>query len=58
MGARRSVVLLATGAHLPGEPIDNDTLARVAGSLPDDVLEGIQVKDAPLDRRSAHRRAV
>jgi 3-oxoacyl-[acyl-carrier-protein] synthase-3 len=40
----RSAVLLATGAHLPGEPIDNETLARVAGPLPDDVLEGIQVK--------------
>jgi 3-oxoacyl-[acyl-carrier-protein] synthase III len=40
----RSAVLLATGAHLPGEPIDNETLAQVAGPLPDDVLEGIQVK--------------
>jgi 3-oxoacyl-[acyl-carrier-protein] synthase-3 len=40
----RSAVLLATGAHLPGEPIDNEQLERVAGSLPADVLEGIQVK--------------
>jgi 3-oxoacyl-[acyl-carrier-protein] synthase-3 len=40
----RSAVMLATGAHLPGEPIDNDTLARVAGPLPEEVLEGIQVK--------------
>jgi 3-oxoacyl-[acyl-carrier-protein] synthase III len=40
----RSAMLLATGAHLPGEPIDNEQLERVAGSLPDDVLEGIQVK--------------
>jgi 3-oxoacyl-[acyl-carrier-protein] synthase-3 len=40
----RSAVLLATGAYLPGEPIDNEQLARVAGALPDDVLEGIQVK--------------
>jgi 3-oxoacyl-[acyl-carrier-protein] synthase III len=40
----RSAVLLATGAHLPGDPIDNALLERVAGSLPDDVLEGIQVK--------------
>jgi 3-oxoacyl-[acyl-carrier-protein] synthase III len=43
-GALRSAVLLATGAHLPGEPIDNEQLERVAGGLPDDVLEGIQVK--------------
>ncbi len=43
-GAMRSAVLLATGAHLPGEPIDNALLERVAGGLPDDVLEGIQVK--------------
>jgi 3-oxoacyl-[acyl-carrier-protein] synthase III len=40
----RSAVLLATGAHLPGEPITNEQLERVAGALPDDVLEGIQVK--------------
>jgi 3-oxoacyl-[acyl-carrier-protein] synthase III len=40
----RSVVLLATGAHLPGEAITNEQLERVAGSLPDEVLEGIQVK--------------
>jgi 3-oxoacyl-[acyl-carrier-protein] synthase III len=40
----RSAVLLATGAHLPGDPITNDLLARVAGPLPDEVLEGIQVK--------------
>ncbi len=43
-GPMRSAVLLATGAHLPGEPITNDQLERVAGPLPDDVLEGIQVK--------------
>jgi 3-oxoacyl-[acyl-carrier-protein] synthase III len=42
--AMRSAVLLATGAYLPGEPIDNELLARIAGGLPDDVLEGIQVK--------------
>jgi 3-oxoacyl-[acyl-carrier-protein] synthase III len=40
----RSALLLATGAHLPGEPITNEQLERVAGSLPDEVLEGIQVK--------------
>jgi 3-oxoacyl-[acyl-carrier-protein] synthase-3 len=40
----RSAVLLATGGHLPGDPISNEQLERVAGPLPDDVLEGIQVK--------------
>jgi 3-oxoacyl-[acyl-carrier-protein] synthase-3 len=40
----RSAVLLATGAHLPGDPITNEQLERVAGSLPQEVLEGIQVK--------------
>lgn len=40
----RHVSILATGAHLPGDPLDNDALARVCGPLPDDVLEGIQVK--------------
>ncbi|MGW7409695.1 3-oxoacyl-ACP synthase III family protein [Streptomyces sp. NPDC054833] len=40
----RHVSILATGAHLPGEPLDNDALARVTGPLPDDVLEGIQVQ--------------
>jgi 3-oxoacyl-[acyl-carrier-protein] synthase III len=44
MSRMRSVVLLATGAHLPGEPITNEQLERVAGPLPDEVLEGIQVK--------------
>jgi 3-oxoacyl-[acyl-carrier-protein] synthase III len=40
----RSVHILATGAYLPGEPITNETLERLAGPLPEDVLEGIQVK--------------
>jgi 3-oxoacyl-[acyl-carrier-protein] synthase-3 len=29
---------------LPGDPIDNETVARLAGPLPDDILEGLQVK--------------
>ncbi len=33
-----------TGAHLPGEALDNDALARFCGPLPADVLDGIQVK--------------
>jgi 3-oxoacyl-[acyl-carrier-protein] synthase-3 len=40
----RQVHVLATGAYLPGEPITNEQIERVAGPLPDDVLEGIQVK--------------
>jgi 3-oxoacyl-[acyl-carrier-protein] synthase-3 len=36
--------MLATGAYLPGDPIDNEQLEQLAGPLPDDVLEGIQVK--------------
>jgi 3-oxoacyl-[acyl-carrier-protein] synthase III len=40
----RHVSILATGAHLPGDPLDNDDLARICGALPDDVLDGIQVQ--------------
>jgi 3-oxoacyl-[acyl-carrier-protein] synthase-3 len=40
----RHVSVLATGAHLPGDPLDNEALARICGPLPDDVLEGIQVQ--------------
>jgi len=36
--------MVSTGSYLPGDPIDNETLARLAGPLPDEVLEGIQVK--------------
>jgi 3-oxoacyl-[acyl-carrier-protein] synthase III len=36
--------MAATGAYLPGEPITNEQLERFAGGLPDDVLEGLQVK--------------
>ncbi|MER5732889.1 3-oxoacyl-[acyl-carrier-protein] synthase III C-terminal domain-containing protein [Streptomyces sp. NPDC002138] len=43
-GPTRHVSILATGAHLPGDPLDNDALAKVCGPLPDDVLEGIQVE--------------
>jgi 3-oxoacyl-[acyl-carrier-protein] synthase-3 len=38
------VRVLATGSYLPGEPISNDELDRLTGGLPEDVLEGIQVK--------------
>jgi 3-oxoacyl-[acyl-carrier-protein] synthase-3 len=40
----KQVRIVSTGSYLPGEPIDNETIARLAGPLPDDVLEGIQVK--------------
>jgi 3-oxoacyl-[acyl-carrier-protein] synthase III len=36
--------VLSTGSYLPGEPIDNEQMERLAGSLPPDVLEGIQVE--------------
>ena len=36
--------MVATGSYLPGEPIDNEQLERFAGGLPEDVLEGLQVK--------------
>ena len=36
--------MLATGSYLPGDPITNDELEGFAGGLPEDVLEGLQVK--------------
>ncbi len=36
--------MLATGAYLPGDPITNVQLEQFAGGLPDDILEGLQVK--------------
>jgi len=36
--------MLSTGSYLPGDPIDNEELERYAGGLPEDVLEGLQVK--------------
>ena len=36
--------MLATGSYLPGDPINNDQLERLAGGLPEDILEGLQVK--------------
>jgi 3-oxoacyl-[acyl-carrier-protein] synthase-3 len=44
MTRERPVTILATGAYLPGAPIDNDTLQDLCGPLPDDVLMGLQVK--------------
>jgi 3-oxoacyl-[acyl-carrier-protein] synthase-3 len=39
-----SVQIIGTGAHLPGEPLTNEVIESLAGPLPDDVLEGIQVR--------------
>jgi 3-oxoacyl-[acyl-carrier-protein] synthase-3 len=36
--------MLATGAHLPGDPITNEQLEELLGGVPEDVLEGLQVK--------------
>jgi 3-oxoacyl-[acyl-carrier-protein] synthase-3 len=38
------VRVVSTGSYLPGDPIDNETMERLAGGVPDDVLEGLQVK--------------
>ena len=40
----KSVRMLSTGAYLPGDPITNEQMAALVGPVPDDVLEGIQVK--------------
>jgi 3-oxoacyl-[acyl-carrier-protein] synthase III len=40
----KSVRLLSTGSYLPGEPITNAHIEAVAGPLPPDILEGIQVQ--------------
>ena len=40
----RQVKLASTGSYLPGDPIDNEQMERLAGPVPDDVLEGLQVK--------------
>ena len=40
----KQVRVVSTGSCLPGDPIDNETVARLAGPLPDDILEGLQVK--------------
>ena len=39
-----TVRILSTGSYLPGEPLTNDDLERLVGGLPEDILEGIQVK--------------
>ena len=36
--------IVSTGSYLPGEPLSNADMERLAGPVPDDILEGIQVK--------------
>ena len=38
------VQILSTGSYLPGDPIDNEQLARLIGPLPEEVLAGIEVE--------------
>ena len=40
----RQVKVVSTGSYLPGDPIDNEMMERLAGGVPDEVLEGLQVK--------------
>lgn len=40
----KQVHIRSTGAFLPGEPITNEDIERLVGPLPEDILEGIQVK--------------
>jgi 3-oxoacyl-[acyl-carrier-protein] synthase-3 len=44
MHQARPVTILATGACLPGAPIDNRELEKLCGPLPADVLEGLQTR--------------
>ena len=36
--------MTSTGSYLPGDPITNEEVERLAGGVPEDVLEGLQVK--------------
>jgi 3-oxoacyl-[acyl-carrier-protein] synthase-3 len=44
MTASHEVRILSTGAYLPGAPLSNSDVERLCGPLPDDVLEGLQVR--------------
>jgi 3-oxoacyl-[acyl-carrier-protein] synthase-3 len=44
MSRARPVTILATGACLPGEPIENEQLEKLCGPLPAEVLQGLQTK--------------
>ncbi len=40
----RQVRVTSTGSYLPGDPISNEDVERLVGPLPEEVLEGLQVK--------------
>lgn len=40
----RRAHITGTGGYQPGEPITNDVIERLAGGLPDDVMEGISIQ--------------
>ncbi len=40
----KNVQIMSTGGYLPGEPLTNADVERLVGPLPEDILEGIQVK--------------
>jgi len=40
----RQVRVCSTGSYLPGEPISNEDVERLVGPLPQEVLDGLQVK--------------
>lgn len=40
----KQVHIRSTGSFLPGDPITNEDIERLVGPLPEDILEGIQVK--------------
>jgi len=39
----RRAQITGTGGYQPGEPISNETISRLAGPLPDDVLAGVSI---------------
>ena len=40
----RRAQIVGTGSYLPGEPIGNEQMEQIVGPLPEDILEGIQVR--------------
>ena len=40
----RQLQMVSTGSYLPGDPIDNARMEQLCGGVPEDVLEGLQVK--------------
>jgi 3-oxoacyl-[acyl-carrier-protein] synthase-3 len=44
MTAGNHVRIVSTGAYLPGPPLSNADIVRLAGPLPPDVLDGLQVR--------------